>query len=48
LSSLSTIEFFRNLPRGGHAMGLYLLGGLVALGLLAYLLVAMLKPELFS
>ena len=29
-------------------MGLYLLGGLVALGLLAYLLVAMLKPELFS
>jgi K+-transporting ATPase KdpF subunit len=29
-------------------MGLYLLGGIVALGLLAYLLVAMLKPELFS
>jgi len=28
-------------------MGLYLLGGIVALGLLAYLVVAMLKPELF-
>jgi K+-transporting ATPase KdpF subunit len=26
---------------------LYLLGGLVALGLLGYLLVALLKPELF-
>jgi K+-transporting ATPase KdpF subunit len=29
-------------------MGLYLLGGIVALGLLVYLLVAMLKPEAFS
>ena len=29
-------------------MGLYLLGGVVALGLLVYLLVAMLKPEAFS
>jgi K+-transporting ATPase KdpF subunit len=29
-------------------MGLYLLGGIVAFGLLAYLLVAMLKPEAFS
>ena len=27
--------------------GLYLIGGLVALGLLGYLLVALLKPELF-
>jgi K+-transporting ATPase KdpF subunit len=26
---------------------LYLLGGIVALGLLGYLLVALLKPELF-
>jgi len=26
---------------------LYLLGGMVALGLLGYLLVALLKPELF-
>ena len=29
-------------------MGLYMLGGIVALGLLVYLLVAMLKPEAFS
>jgi K+-transporting ATPase KdpF subunit len=29
-------------------MALYLLGGLVAFGLLVYLLVAMLKPEAFS
>ncbi len=29
-------------------MGLYVLGGIVALGLLVYLLVAMLKPEAFS
>ena len=29
-------------------MGLYLLGGIVSLGLLVYLLVAMLKPEAFS
>ena len=29
-------------------MELYLLGGVVAFGLLVYLLVAMLKPELFS
>ncbi|HSB82489.1 MAG TPA: K(+)-transporting ATPase subunit F [Candidatus Methylomirabilis sp.] len=29
-------------------MGLYLLGGIVALGLFLYLLVAMLKPEAFS
>lgn len=29
-------------------MGLYLLGGVVAVGLFAYLLVAMLKPEAFS
>jgi K+-transporting ATPase KdpF subunit len=27
---------------------LYVVGGLVALGLLAYLVVALLKPELFS
>jgi len=27
---------------------LYLLGGIVALGLLVYLLVALLKPEVFS
>lgn len=27
---------------------LYLLGGIVALGLLAYLVVALLKPEVFS
>jgi K+-transporting ATPase KdpF subunit len=29
-------------------MGLYVLGGIVALGLFVYLLVAMLKPEAFS
>lgn len=29
-------------------MGLYLLGGIVAIGLFVYLLVAMLKPEAFS
>jgi K+-transporting ATPase KdpF subunit len=29
-------------------MALYVLGGIVALGLFAYLLVAMLKPEAFS
>lgn len=29
-------------------MGLYLLGGIVSLGLLVYLLAAMLKPEEFS
>ena len=29
-------------------MGLYALGGIVALGLFVYLLVAMLKPEVFS
>jgi K+-transporting ATPase KdpF subunit len=29
-------------------MGLYLLGGVVAVGLFVYLLVAMLKPEAFS
>lgn len=28
--------------------GLYLLGGIVALGLLIYLVVALLKPETFS
>ena len=28
--------------------GLYLIGGLIALGLLAYLLVALLKPEAFE
>ena len=28
--------------------GLYLLGGVVALGLMAYLVVALLKPEIFS
>ena len=28
--------------------GLYLIGGLVALGLLGYLVVALLKPEIFS
>ncbi|MDE2058274.1 MAG: K(+)-transporting ATPase subunit F [candidate division NC10 bacterium] len=28
--------------------GLYLLGGIVALGLLIYLVVALLKPEVFS
>jgi K+-transporting ATPase KdpF subunit len=27
---------------------LYIIGGLVALGLMAYLVVALLKPELFS
>jgi K+-transporting ATPase KdpF subunit len=27
---------------------LYLIGGLIAIGLLAYLLVAMLKPEVFG
>jgi K+-transporting ATPase KdpF subunit len=27
---------------------LYLIGGLISLGLLAYLLVALLKPELFQ
>jgi K+-transporting ATPase KdpF subunit len=29
-------------------VGLYVLGGIVALGLLAYLLVAMLRPEALS
>ncbi|MBP1778931.1 MAG: subunit of K+-transporting ATPase (Potass KdpF) [candidate division NC10 bacterium] len=29
-------------------MGLYVLGGVVAVGLFVYLLVAMLKPEAFS
>jgi K+-transporting ATPase KdpF subunit len=29
-------------------MDLYVLGGIVALGLFVYLLVAMLKPEIFS
>jgi K+-transporting ATPase KdpF subunit len=29
-------------------MGLYLLGGAIAVGLFVYLLVAMLKPEAFS
>ncbi|HSB70563.1 MAG TPA: K(+)-transporting ATPase subunit F [Candidatus Methylomirabilis sp.] len=29
-------------------MGLYVLGGVVTLGLFVYLLVAMLKPEAFS
>jgi K+-transporting ATPase KdpF subunit len=29
-------------------MGLYVLGGIVTLGLLVYLLIAMLKPEAFS
>jgi K+-transporting ATPase KdpF subunit len=29
-------------------MGLYLIGGIVALGLLVYLTVALLKPEIFS
>ena len=29
-------------------MGLYVLGGIVALGLFVYLLVALLKPEAFS
>ncbi|HLF27690.1 MAG TPA: K(+)-transporting ATPase subunit F [Anaerolineae bacterium] len=28
--------------------GLYLIGGLISLGLLAYLLVALLKPEAFE
>ncbi len=28
--------------------GLYLIGGIVAVGLLAYLVVALLKPEVFS
>lgn len=28
--------------------GLYLLGGIVALGLLVYLVIALLKPEVFS
>ncbi len=27
--------------------GLYLIGGLIALGLLVYLIVALLKPEMF-
>ena len=29
-------------------MGLYVLGGIVAVGLFVYLLLAMLKPEAFS
>jgi K+-transporting ATPase KdpF subunit len=29
-------------------MGLYVLGGIVAVGVFVYLLVAMLKPEAFS
>jgi K+-transporting ATPase KdpF subunit len=28
--------------------GLYLLGGIVALGLMVYLVIALLKPEIFS
>jgi K+-transporting ATPase KdpF subunit len=28
--------------------GLYLVGGLVALGLMVYLVIALLKPEIFS
>jgi K+-transporting ATPase KdpF subunit len=28
--------------------GLYILGGIVAIGLLAYLVIALLKPEVFS
>jgi K+-transporting ATPase KdpF subunit len=28
--------------------GLYLLGGIVAIGLLIYLVIALLKPEVFS
>ena len=28
--------------------GLYLAGGIVAIGLMAYLVIALLKPELFS
>jgi K+-transporting ATPase KdpF subunit len=28
--------------------GLYLIGGLVALGLMVYLVIALLKPEIFS
>ena len=28
--------------------GLYLVGGIVAIGLMAYLVIALLKPELFS
>jgi len=28
--------------------GFYILGGIVALGLMAYLVIALLKPELFS
>jgi K+-transporting ATPase KdpF subunit len=28
--------------------GLYILGGVVALGLLVYLVIALLKPEVFS
>jgi len=28
--------------------GLYLIGGVVALGLMVYLVVALLKPEIFS
>jgi K+-transporting ATPase KdpF subunit len=28
--------------------GLYLLGGIVAIGLLVYLVIALLKPEVFS
>jgi K+-transporting ATPase KdpF subunit len=28
--------------------GIYLLGGIVAIGLLIYLVVALLKPEIFS
>ena len=29
-------------------MTFYILGGIVALGLMAYLIIALLKPELFS
>lgn len=32
---------------GGDMTVLYVLGGLLAVGLMAYLLVALLKPELF-
>jgi K+-transporting ATPase KdpF subunit len=28
--------------------GLYLIGGIVALGLMVYLVIALLKPEIFS
>ncbi|HEX9135718.1 MAG TPA: K(+)-transporting ATPase subunit F, partial [Nitrospirota bacterium] len=35
-------------PVGGHAMNaMYILGGILSLGLLVYLMVALLKPEWF-